>query len=163
MLLVVADTSPIRYLVQIGQIELLPRLFQRITLPTVVADELRHPSAPPAVRTWIELLPNWVTVSSAPAVHDSQLDTLDPGERAATALGLSLNADLLLIDERKGAAAARSRGLEVTGTLGILDLAAERGYLRLSDALDRLKQTNFRYRADLLAALLKKHEDAGRA
>lgn len=30
MRLVVADTSPLRYLVQIGQIELLPRLFEKI-------------------------------------------------------------------------------------------------------------------------------------
>lgn len=45
MLLVVTDTSPIRYLVQIGQIELLARLFDEIKLPSVVAEELRHPSA----------------------------------------------------------------------------------------------------------------------
>jgi len=44
MRLVVADTSPIRYLVRIGKIDLLPHLFEKIFLPSVVADELRHPS-----------------------------------------------------------------------------------------------------------------------
>jgi len=53
MLLVVADTSPIRYLVQIGQIDLLVRLFEEIVIPAVVVDELRHPSAPAAVQAWI--------------------------------------------------------------------------------------------------------------
>jgi predicted nucleic acid-binding protein len=53
MRLVVADTSPIRYPVQIGQIDLLPSLFEKIFLPLVVADGLRHPSAPPAVRDWM--------------------------------------------------------------------------------------------------------------
>jgi len=53
MLLVVADTSPIRYLVQIGHIDLLPRLFEKVLIPGVVADELRHPSAPQAVQSWM--------------------------------------------------------------------------------------------------------------
>lgn len=47
---VVADTSPIRYLIQIAQLDLLSRLFEKILMPSVVADELCHPSAPPAVR-----------------------------------------------------------------------------------------------------------------
>ena len=49
MLLVVADTSPIRYLVEIGYIGILPQLFEKIFIPSLVFDELRHPSAPAAV------------------------------------------------------------------------------------------------------------------
>ena len=49
-----------------------------------------------------------------------------------------------------------NKGFEVTGTLGVLDLAAERGLVDLVDAFDRLKLTNFRYRQGLLDALLKK-------
>ena len=142
MRLVVADTSPLRYLVQIGQIDLLPRLFEEIFLSSVVADELRHPSAPPAVRVYVD---------------DPALEALDRGERSAIALGLSLRADLILIDDRKGAAAALNKGFEVTGTLGVLDLAAERGLVDLVDAFDRLKRTNFRYRQELFEVLLKKH------
>jgi predicted nucleic acid-binding protein len=48
-------------------------------------------------------------------------------ERAAIALGIALKAGLRLIDERRPYAAAVSKGLEVTGTPGILDLAAKRG------------------------------------
>jgi predicted nucleic acid-binding protein len=47
MLLVIADTSPIRYLVQIGHIDLLHSLFQTVSIPTGVAGELSDPSAPP--------------------------------------------------------------------------------------------------------------------
>ena len=36
MRLVVADTSPLRYLVQIDQIALLPGLFEKIFIPSVV-------------------------------------------------------------------------------------------------------------------------------
>lgn len=159
MLLVIADTSPVRYLVQIGQIELLARLFAEIKLPTIVAEELRHPSAPAVVRAWMQELPEWVEVLTAPESDDPVLGKLDPGERAAIALGLSLKADLILIDERKGTAVALTKGFEATGTLGVLDLAASRGLVNLQDALDRLTRTNFRYRPELIAALLAKHQD----
>lgn len=33
MRLVIADTGPINYLIQIGHIELLPRMFEKVALP----------------------------------------------------------------------------------------------------------------------------------
>src|SRR5271170_7495678 len=99
MLLVVADTGPIRYLVQIDQIDLLARLFEEIVIPAVVADELRHPSAPAAVQAWISDPPAWLKVLPVTDVDDPFLKALDPGERAAIALGISLKADLILIDD----------------------------------------------------------------
>jgi predicted nucleic acid-binding protein len=42
----------------------------------------------------------------------------------------------------------------VTGTLGVLDLAAQRGLIDLAQAFTRLKATSFRYRQGLLDALL---------
>lgn len=46
MRLVVADTSPLRYLLQIDQVDLLPQLIEKVFIPSVVCEELRHPSAP---------------------------------------------------------------------------------------------------------------------
>ncbi len=154
-----ADTSPIRYLVAIGEIGLLQSLFGRIFIPSVVADELNHHSAPPAVRAWMQQSPEWLEVMPPSDLEDPAFAGLDPGEKAALLLGLSLNADLILVDDRKGAAAAASKGFAVTGTLGILDLAAERKLVDLALALDQLKRTNFRYRPSLLDALLKKHSN----
>src|ERR1700685_305736 len=113
MRLVVADTRPIRYLVRIGQIDLLPHSFEKIFLPSVVADELLHASAPPAVQAWMELPPAWGEVLPAPETDDPMIKALDPGEGAPIALGLPLHADLILIDDRKGAAAALNKGFEV--------------------------------------------------
>ena len=63
---------------------------------------------------------------------------------------------MILIDERKGARVAIHKGFEVMGTLGILDRAAERGLLNLEYTLTQLKGTNFRYRQEMLDALLAK-------
>jgi predicted nucleic acid-binding protein len=85
---------------------------------------------------------------------DAALRPLGAGERAAIALALSIHADLVLIDERKGTQAALNKGLDVTGTLGILQRAAKRGLLNLADAFDRLKRTNFRYQQKIMDKLL---------
>lgn len=53
MRLVIADTGPVNYLVLIGQIDVLPELFERIILPVGVKDELADPDAPETVRNWI--------------------------------------------------------------------------------------------------------------
>ena len=45
-MVVVADTSPVNYLVLIGHIEILPRLYNRVLIPTALLDELQHPLAP---------------------------------------------------------------------------------------------------------------------
>ena len=107
-------------------------------------------------------MPGWLEVSVVSTCDDASLGRLDEGEKSAIALGLSLSADLILIDDRRGAAAARGKGFEVTGTLGILDLAARRGMVDLYEALARLRATNFRRREELFAALLKQHEQGGK-
>lgn len=159
MLLVIADTSPIRYLVQIGHVDLLYLLFEAVSIPTEVASELGAPSAPLAVQAWIQSPPSWLSVLDAVDNNDPGLADLDPGERSAITLGIALKADLILIDERKGYAAAVSRGLGATGTLGILDLAAKRKLIDLPSSIERLKQTNFRYRRELIEHLLAQHRE----
>jgi predicted nucleic acid-binding protein len=133
-------------------------LFERIFIPSVVFDELRHASAPEAVRSAMNERPGWLEVTEFDASDDPALGALDKGEKSAIALGLSLSADLILIDDRRGAAAAREKGFEVVGTLGILDLAARRGMIDFADALTGLRRTNFRRRETLFDALLKRHK-----
>jgi predicted nucleic acid-binding protein len=63
----------------------------------------------------------------------------------------------LLIDDRAGIEAARARGVQAMGTLGVLIHAARSGLVDLPIAFERLKATNFRYRPELLDALLAQH------
>jgi predicted nucleic acid-binding protein len=152
--IVVADAGPPRYLVLIDQIELLPHLFGKVVLPDVVRDELNAPQAPAQVRVWLASSPPWLEAGSAPAFEKQLPVKLDNGERAAIALAMELGASLILMDDRAGVEEARLRGLQVTGTLGVLILAARRGLVDLEAALARLKATNFRYPPALLDALL---------
>jgi hypothetical protein len=54
---VVADASPLRYLILIGHIELLPTLFTQIIIPRAVLGELQRAQTPPVVRRWMQHLP----------------------------------------------------------------------------------------------------------
>jgi predicted nucleic acid-binding protein len=154
--LVVADTGPLNYLVLVDAIELLPRIFEQIVIPVAVYAELAHPDAPTPVRTFIAQKPAWLEVHPNPPPAEGEVvaPTLDAGERAAIALAALIHADLILMDDRAGVAAAHQRGFTVTGTLGVLDLAARRGLIDLTTAFANLKRTNFRYPPEVMDALL---------
>jgi predicted nucleic acid-binding protein len=144
MPLVVAGTGPLHYLVLTGDIELLPKLFERVLVPQVVRDELANAEAPQAVRDWIALAPGWLDVRQAhPDADDVAVAKLDDGERAAIALALALKAELVLMDDRKGVGVARDWGLTVTGTLGLLDLAARHGLIDLKERSSVSRRRHF--------------------
>jgi len=157
--LVVTDTGPINYLILIEHIDLLPALFARVILPFAVQRELTARRSPSAVRNWAANPPAWVGLRATPGGIDADplLKEIGAGEKAAIALASTVNADLLLMDDRKGVKAARRKGLRVTGTLGILELAAQSGLVDFAQATDRLRRTNFRVPEVLIEALLERH------
>jgi predicted nucleic acid-binding protein len=158
--LVIADTGPVNYLLLIGHIEILPALFERVILPSAVKDELANPDTPLLVRNWIAAPPSWVNVRhTAKPLSNISMAELGAGETEAITLAVELHADLLLMDDRRGVTVALQRGLTVTGTMGLLARAAKHGLLDLAAAFDRLKQTNFRYRQEIMEQLLKEGSD----
>ena len=159
MRLVIADSGPINYLVLIGEVHQLPRLFERMILPSAVHFELSNKDAPLEVQAWIENPPAWLKIVDAPLVGN--VPGIHRGEASAIALATSMRADLLLMDDRKGVRHAREQGLRVTGTLGVLDLAASRGFLDFQRALTALESTNFRMPLGLMAMLRDKHQERG--
>lgn len=155
-MIVIADTSPLNYLIQIGCDILLPNLYGRIIVPSAVMHELRHPKAPAAVKTWLDRVPDWVEVRVLKVPPDGTMAFLDPGEREAIQLAQEQHADLLLIDERRGRTEAMRRGLATTGTLGVLMSAGKRGLIDAKTAYQRLiTETKFRTTAALRASFLR--------
>jgi predicted nucleic acid-binding protein len=142
-MIVVAEAGPIHYLVLVGAVDVLEPLYAR------VAGELQSIGAPDAVRTWVAQPPMWCEIRPDPP-SDPALRFLDPGERAAITLAVSLGASRLLIDEWEGRAEAERRHLRVSGTLGILAEAHQQRLLDFEAALNRLRLTNFYLSAELV-------------
>lgn len=158
MRVVVADTGPIHYLVLIDTVSVLPKLFGNVMIPMTVRNEMLAPNTPAVLRQWILNAPKWLNVVPDPAPEpDLNLARLDVGERNAIQLALLVKASLVLMDDRTGVLAAERRGLLVTGTLGILDLAANHNLLDIETSVQRLKTTNFRYSQALIDQLLEPH------
>lgn len=153
-MIAVADTSPLCYLIFIAEVDVLPKLFSKVVVPMAVISELLHEDAPDAVRAWVANLPPWVTVQENPIRSTAGLEKLQAGEQAAILLAESINAELILLDEKSARRAAAERGLRITGTLGVLGAGAERGLVDLPVAIDRLRKTNFRCSPALLKATL---------
>jgi predicted nucleic acid-binding protein len=156
-MIVVADTSPINYLILIGEIETLTKMYGRVVIPRAVREELLRPSAPEMVRIWMSQLPTWLEVHTPVNAPDASLAALDPGERDAIILAGELNADQLIVDDRQGRHEAEKRGIRVIGTLGVIREAATLGLLDLRTAVKRLEATSFHIAPEILTRLLKDH------
>src|SRR4029077_14131779 len=156
-MVVIADASPLNYLVLINRIGLLPRLFTEVFVPAAVLEELSRPEAPPEVVRWVGSRPDWVRpVIDRTLPGDAVLDALGMGERAAIAFAETMQPDvLLIIDEAEGRRIARRRRIPVIGILGILETSAAKDLIDLTDALDDLRRTNFRITPELTRAVLE--------
>ncbi len=158
-MIVVSDTSVITNLVQIDQLTLLKALFGNIVIPQKVYDELTK------VPKQIELIErlNWIEVKQiSDRTHfDNLLKTLDPGEAEAIVLAIELEADALLIDEKKGRKIAQEHGIIITGLLGILIIAKTENLIsEVKPILDKLIfETGFRINPKLYQDILKKVDE----
>ena len=115
-MIVVSDTSPILNLARIGRLELLVSLYEQVLIPPAVSAELAasrseaFPAIDAASVSWLIL--------STPADQDRVLELrndLDAGEAEAIVLAVERNAELLLVDERRGRRIAEALGLRITG------------------------------------------------
>jgi len=148
-MIVVADTSPLNYLVLIGEIELLRTLYEGVLIPREVLRELLSSQTPIEVRSWASQLPAWVDLRDIKSAPDAALAQLDSGERDAIQLALEAGVDTLLMDESDGRREALRRNLKVTGTVAVLEKAAQRGMIDFREVLGRLERTNFRLSVQL--------------
>jgi predicted nucleic acid-binding protein len=89
-MIVVADTSPINYLLLIKEIDILAKMYGKVVIPRAVNEELLRPVAP-----------DWLEIRTPVNAPDSSLTKLDPGERDAIMLAIELRADQLIVDDRE--------------------------------------------------------------
>lgn len=149
MSLIVSDTGPLRYLVLCRQVHLLGILYGQVVIPEAVARELSQDHTPAAVKAWLAQLPSWALVRHpARLVSDPELG---PGEVEAISLALEFRASRVLMDDLAARHAAVRHGLAVTGTLGVIELAASRQLVNFDSAIQTLLETNIRLDPKLVA------------
>jgi predicted nucleic acid-binding protein len=161
--IVIADTTPLLYLADLGLLDVFPRLFGAVRVPSEVWKELvlnePHPAREAQLRaaTWLHIDPS---VDASPPLPG--LQRVHPGEAAAIALALHLGGDLVLMDDRDGRQEARQRGLKVRGTIGVLTAARVAGFIGpLSPIFATLRAAGFRADPGLYAdALAEVNETA---
>lgn len=155
-MIVVSDTSPITNLAAIGQLDLLRQLYQQVIIPEAVFRELtalggRYPGAIVTQLVWIETR----AVANRTVVNALRAE-LDDGEAEAITLAQELAADLLLMDEHLGRAAAARLGLKVVGILGVLIEAKHQGLIQeVKPLIGALMNLGFRIGQDLYKRVLQ--------
>ena len=153
-MIVVADTSPLNYLIRLGYIDLLRNLHGRVMIPSAVLLEMLAVGAPDIVRAWAERLPVWIDVTEVHDLPDMSGPRLGLGEKQAIVLALRMEAELLLVDDRPARMVAKRNGIKLSGTLGVLKEMSASGLLDFSDAVVALKALGFRMTERLVDELL---------
>jgi len=126
--IIVSDTSPINNLAAINHLYLLHDLYGTVLIPEAVYQELTDPNFPVAGATEVQTF-DWIqtrTVSDRTLV-EALNNELDIGEAEAIALAVEIQAEQVLIDERRGRLVASRLNLCCTGILGVLVEAKSRG------------------------------------
>jgi hypothetical protein len=128
-------------LAKTGRLELLGTLYDEVWIPSAVLEEVQDPdrSDTKAIRRWCRNESSVSIPAVAEAVRKSIPEELGSGERAAIALAVARDADLVILDDQEGRRAARAEGLAVTGTIGVLVEARAEGHIdSLRVELDRV-------------------------
>ncbi|BAY28986.1 hypothetical protein NIES2107_08270 [Nostoc carneum NIES-2107] len=139
-MIIVSDTSPINNLAAINQLHLLHQLYGTVFIPEAVYRELTDPNFPVAGSTEVQTF-DWIQTCSVSnlTLVEALSNELDIGEAEAIALAVEMQADRVLIDERRGRLVASRLNLRYTGLLGILVEAKSQGLIaQIKPLLDAL-------------------------
>ena len=138
--IIISDASPLIVLVDIGELDLLQKLYRQVLITDVVKNEIHAD------------LPNWINVTSEYDKKQFQILKLelDSGEASAIALAMETPERTIIIDESKGRSVAKRLGLRVTGTIGILIKAKDNGLIESGHKiLAKLEDHGFCYLKNL--------------
>ena len=137
----VINTGPVLALAAAGHLRILRELFAKVIVPYEVVQEIEAGGRTQFAReefraaSWLDK--RAASVSLSPLLQS----TLDPGEAAVVALATSERIPTVAIDENVGRRIARLHGLNVTGSLGILIQAKQKGAaVKMRSAIKDMRQ-----------------------
>jgi len=155
MLKVVSNTTPIISLLKIGQLNLLHKLYEEVYIPQEVFNEIEA-GKNKDFYTNLSII-EWLKIEKikAPKALNYFLD-LDKGEAEAIILASELNADLIILDETLGRFHAKHAGLKITGTIGVLLKAKQKGFItNIKELLFELRAGGIWLSDKIIAEILK--------
>lgn len=139
--IIIADTSCLIILTNIGRLKILKHLFGSIIITEEVAEEYG-----------VEL-PHWISVKTPKnqAKVSELIMHLDKGEATSIALAIELQNSRLIIDETKGRKVAKSENIKIIGTIGVLIMAKKHGFVDdNNEVIQDLIENGFRISESLI-------------
>lgn len=157
-MITVSNATPLIGLASIGRFDLLRQIFGEIIISQAVFDEtvtkgreIRGAKREVASANWISVR----SVADRLAV-EVLLDELDPGEAETIVLARELNAEWVLMDEKKGRRKLTELGLPKIGTLGILLKAKQAGFIPvIQPEILKLRQNSISLSQQVIEAVLR--------
>lgn len=143
--IVISDTSSLIALTNIGELDILRKLYKQVTITPEIEEEYG-----------LEI-PEWITVEKVNDLEKFKILNLelDKGESSGIVLALETNASLMIIDEKKGRGIARNLGIKISGILGVIVRAKETGHIdRVKPLVEKLEKVDFRISARLKSQIL---------
>jgi predicted nucleic acid-binding protein len=143
---IISDTSCFIILTNIGELELLHKVYGEIITSIDIATE------------YGESLPDWVVIRTVTDTYKQQLLELqiDKGESSAIALALEIPNSTVILDDYKARKIASRLGITYTGTIGVIIKAKLNGIIpTIKPILEKIKQTDFRLSIEIEIQALK--------
>lgn len=143
-MIVVSNSTPLIHLSAMGKLDLLPHLFGEIVIAEEVYEEVVLKGADRPAASEVQSA-KWIQRRSIKNKLAGTIlqNSLGAGESATIVLAIELDADLTILDDRSARIQAQARSIKITGTIGILLMAAERDIVHFQQALDDLLTTGF--------------------
>ena len=154
---VVVNTTPLIALSHVGQLDILKKLYGKVTIPEAVYNELSV-KAESVCKKAVDSSLDWIRVDKiknqmAKTMYKTQLHD---GEVEVMILAKEVAADVVIIDDANAKKHAKYLGLPVTGTLGVLIKAKQKGYINeLRPMLQRMVESGIYLSQSLIELCLK--------
>lgn len=127
-MIIICDSSPLIALATCGALDLLEKLFNQVYVTPMVYQEICQQDKPHSQQL-SEYFADKIYQNFVLDTYSSLLNDLDIGEVSAFQLYQQLQADMLLIDEKKGRKIAQNLHFEIIGSLGVLLMAKQAGLI----------------------------------
>lgn len=152
---VIVNSTPLIALAKSGCLELLREMYGRVIIPKAVYMEVSEKDD--IVSRTLEAALDWIEVRTVDPSMDRRMyrAKLHEGEVEVMLLAQEIGADLVIIDDNAARKTAEYLDLPLTGTLGVLIKARQRGLLDAVMPVVEAMERNGIYFSDKLKAIVR--------